>query len=153
MNTRYVIPAIVAATIAFMSHSVPAEPNRATFPENFDNYVMYGDYSRGSGGELAYALPEVIELAKNNQPMPNGTHLVLAIRRDNNVVSYFVMNKGQGFGLDYPEERRTGDWQFQEFDLNRQVIASADTARCQSCHSGSSTDFRFTIDRMQAYQP
>ena len=37
MNARYVIPAILAATVAFMSHSVPAEPNRATFPENFDS--------------------------------------------------------------------------------------------------------------------
>ena len=78
MNARYVIPAILAATVAFMSHSVPAEPNRATFPENFDSYVMYGDYSRGSGGELATvamrALPHLGHGFQVNTKAPSSAH-------------------------------------------------------------------------------
>jgi hypothetical protein len=130
-----------------------AEPNRVTFPENFDQYVQYGDYSRGSGGELAFALPETIEIAKSGLPLPYGTRLVLGIRRDNAVASYFVMEKGEGFGFDFSEELRTDDWQFQQFDLNGQVVPETNTAECAACHSRAPEDYRFTIDRMLAYVP
>lgn len=130
------------------------QTSRVTFPANFDQMVMYGDYRRGSGGELANALPETIDTAKAGQPLPAGTVLVLEIFQDNAVSGYFVMEKGVDWGLAFPEELRTGDWHFQEFDRNRQVRVGASINRCISCHqSQASDDFMYTLERMRSYLP
>lgn len=76
-----------------------AQTNRAAFPADFDQMVMYGDYRRGSGGELAYALPETIEIAKSGQTLPPGTVLVLEIYNDGALTDYFVMGNGEGWGF------------------------------------------------------
>jgi hypothetical protein len=131
-----------------------AQENRATFPAFFDQMVIYGDYRRGSGGELAYALPETIAIAKSGQTLPPGTVLVLEIYGDGALTSYFVMEKGEGWGLDFAEEDRAGDWHFQQFGTDRSVQREAIADRCVSCHQGAEeTDFMFTLGRMQDYLP
>jgi hypothetical protein len=145
--------AVVFAIIAALTPMAQAQTNRVTFPASFEQMVMYGDYRRGSGGELAYALQETIDIAQSGQPLPPGTHLVLEIYNNNALTGYFVMEKGEDWGLDFSEEQRTGDWHFQQFDTNMQVAAGANTARCQSCHQGAASDFMFTLDRMRAYLP
>jgi hypothetical protein len=128
--------------------------SRVRFPANFDQMVMYGNYRRGSGGELAYALRETIDAAKAGQPLPPGTVLVLELYRENVLSEYFVMEKGAGWGLDFPEETRNGDWHFQQFGLNKQVSGASNPGRCMSCHGGqTTTDFMFTLDRMRDYAP
>ncbi|UVK38042.1 cytochrome P460 family protein [Mesorhizobium sp. AR10] len=150
------LPLIVATgcILALSGLSVRAESNRVTFPENFDKYVLYATYDRGSSKEEAFATPETLEIAKSGKPLPPGTQIVLGIWTNYELSSYFVMHKGEGWGLDFDEERRTGDWQFQQFDTAMQVMASSNPSRCQSCHSSQrSNDFMFTIDRMRAYLP
>ena len=44
------------------------------------------------------------------------------------------MEKGDGFGTDYDERRRTANWQFQWFWPDKTVNMSENTNRCQSCH-------------------
>jgi hypothetical protein len=125
-----------------------------TFPANFDQMVMYGDYRRGSGGELAYALRETSDTAKAGRPLPPGTVLVLEVYDNNALADYFVMAKGVDWGLDFPAEVRNGDWHFQQYGPDRQVRRTAIAARCMSCHQGqASNDFMFTTDRMRAYTP
>ncbi len=115
---------------------------------------MYGDYRRGSGGELAYALKETIDIAKAGQPLPPGTRLVLEIYDDGALTSYFVMEKGVDWGLEVDEEKRTGDWHFQQFDINGEVNRAAIADRCESCHqSAANNDFMFTVNRMRDYLP
>lgn len=144
---------IVSATLS-LTGVASAQANRATFPASFDRMVMYGDYRRGTGGELAYALPETIEIAKAGQPLPPGTSLVLEIYDGGELTSYFVMEKGEGWGLDFPEETRTGDWHFQQFGPDRTVQRTAIAERCQSCHSSqASDDYMFTTERMLSYVP
>jgi hypothetical protein len=148
-----------AAIIALLTLFAPgamaqAENNRATFPANFEQMVMYGDYRRGTGGELAYALRETIDIAKAGQPLPPGTRLVLEIYDNGTLTGYFVMEKGIDWGLDFAAEQRTGDWHFQQFGTDKQVRRTAIAARCQSCHqSQAANDYMFTIDRMRAYVP
>lgn len=146
----------IAALIATLSMpgDASAQANRANFPTSFDQMVMYGDYRRGSGGELAYALPETIEIAKAGQPLPPGTSLVLEIYNGGALTSYFVMQKGEGWGLDFPDETRTGDWHFQQFGTDRQIQRTAIAERCQSCHaSQAANDYLFTTERMLSYVP
>ncbi|MDT9165968.1 hypothetical protein RSW31_26145, partial [Escherichia coli] len=75
-----------------------AQSNRASFPANFDKYVRYAVYDRGSSKEEAFATPETLEIAKSGKPLPPGTQLVLGIWQNNQLTDYFVMEKGIGWG-------------------------------------------------------
>ena len=133
-----------------------AQTNRITaFPESFDQMVMYGDYRRGNGGELAYALQETIDIVQAGLPIPNGTVLVLEIYSGGALTDYFVMEKGADWGLDFAEDVRNGDWHFQQFDPNQQMRRTAFADRCMSCHqgAGAESEFMFSYDRMQSYMP
>ncbi|MBX4862450.1 hypothetical protein G9X64_01060 [Rhizobium sophorae] len=151
---RSVLLALLGAALLLASGLASAAANRATFPKDFKQMVMYGDYRRGSGGELAYALRETIDIAKAGQPLPPGTRLVLEIYDAGALTGYFVMEKGVDWGLEVEEEKRTGDWHFQQFDTNGQVNRTSIAERCEACHQGQeSNDFMFTRDRMEAYLP
>lgn len=142
------------ATLVFSIAPASAQTNRATFPKDFDRYVLYATYDRGFNKEEAFALPETLALAKAGKPLPPGTQLVLGIWRARQLAEYFVMEKGVNWGADFPTDVRTGDWHFQQFDTNRQIRRTAFADRCQSCHSSQSRDdYLFTIDRMRAYVP
>lgn len=148
--------AIIIALVSLMSGQAFAQAtgNRATFPKNFKEYVLYGVYDRGSSKEEAFATAETIAIAKSGQPLPAGTQLVLGIWTDYKLVSYFVMEKGVDWGAASSQDLPTGDWHFQQFDLNGQVKREAIADRCQSCHgSQAANDFMFTIDKMRAYLP
>jgi hypothetical protein len=151
---RSVFFAPFAAILLLTSGSTATAANRVTFPKDFKQMVMYGDYRRGSGGELAYALKETIDIAKAGQPLPPGTRLVLEIYENGALTSYFVMEKGVDWGLEVEEEKRTGDWHFQQFGVNGEVNRTSIAERCESCHQGQeSNDFMFTRERMEAYLP
>ena len=46
--------AVLFMLVAAIAPIAQAQTNRVTtFPADFDQMVMYGDYRRGSGGELA----------------------------------------------------------------------------------------------------
>ncbi|MGR9552202.1 cytochrome P460 family protein [Rhizobium leguminosarum] len=150
------VAAIVFSVFGPFSSSAMAQAtgNRATFPKNFDEYVHYATYDRGSSREEAFATRETLEIAKSGRSLPPGTQLVLGIWADYKLTGYFVMEKGVDWGLSVPEEQRTGDWHFQQFDTNMQVSRTAFAERCQSCHgSQADNDFMFTTDRMRAYVP
>ena len=151
------IAAFMAAALFILTISglsVRADTNRATFPKNFDKFVLYATYDRGSSKEEAFATPETIELSKSGKPLPAGTQLVLGIWTDYKLTGYFVMEKGVGWGQEVEQELRTGDWHFQQFDTNGQVRRTEIAERCRSCHqSRASNDFMFTIDRMRDYLP
>jgi len=153
--TRIIFIITISLSIIFpFGLGARADTNRATFPEDFDKFVRYATYDWGSSREEAFALPETIELSKSGKPLPPGTRLVLGIWKSDKLTSYFVMHKGIDWGLDVSEDKRTGDWRFQEFGLDKQVNRSAFAERCESCHqSQASNDYMFTIDRMRDYLP
>lgn len=152
---RLPLLALIISVLMTCMPAAHAQTNRVTFPDTFDRMVMYGDYRRGDGGELAYALPETLEAAKTGQPLPAGTHIVLEIYNGGALTDYFVMENGEGWGLDYPEEQRTGDWHFQQFAPSREVRRTSFADRCMSCHqgAGATSKFMFSRDRLLSYVP
>lgn len=146
---------LIGVSTAFMAVSpAQAQTNRATFPADFEKFVLYAKYDRGASREEAFATPETLAISKSGKTLPAGTRLVLGIWKDYKLTGYFVMEKGVDWGLDYPEEQRTGDWHFQEFDTNGKVFRTAIAERCQACHSSQAdNDFQFTADRMRTYLP
>ena len=154
MTSTSQFPLIAMAITLLFPLAARADTNRATFPENFEQYVLYATFDRGSSKEEAFAAPETLAIAKSGNPLPPGTRIVLGIWSNSKLTDYFVMEKGRDWGLVVAEGQRTGDWHFEQFDPSGQLRRTAIAQRCQSCHQGqASRDFMFTMDRMRAYLP
>lgn len=129
-----------------------AETNRVTFPDAIDQLEHYTTVTRGEVEDIL-TTREAIEAAKAGQPLPYGTHVVIRFHRDGVITRYFVMEKGEGWGADYPDGQ-TEDWQFQWFNADRTVNLQENTARCMSCHSRrAENQFTFTFDDMLSHIP
>ncbi|RTL90019.1 hypothetical protein EJV44_22005 [Ancylobacter aquaticus] len=140
----------VAALLA-IGWQVHAEATRVTFPE-ISKLTHYTTVRRGNVTEHIMTTPAAIEAVKDGQPIPAGTHFVLVDYREGKVYRYFVMEKGEGWGADYDERRRTADWQFQWFWPDQTINTNENTARCQSCHqSQASNDYLFTGNRIPSF--
>lgn len=144
--------AVVAAiTVTAISWQVHAETTRVQFP-NLEGLVHYTTVRRGEVTEHIMTTPAAMEAVKAGQEVPAGTHFVLVDYRNNELYRYFVMEKGEGWGADYDENRRTGDWQFQWFWADRSVNMDENTARCQSCHSSqANSQHLFTAYRIPRF--
>lgn len=141
--------ACAAAVAGWQAH---AEPTRVTFPK-LDDLVHYTTVRRGNVTEHISTTRAALEAIQKGLPVPNGTHFVLADYRDEKIHRYFVMEKGAGWGADFEERRRTGDWQFQWFWPDRQINLKENTARCMSCHSSQKDrDYLFTARRLSDYR-
>jgi hypothetical protein len=139
------------AAVTLVGWQVSAEGNRVTFP-NLEQLVHYTTVRRGNVTEHIMTTPEAIEAVKKGQPIPAGTHFVLVDYRDGEVFRYFVMQRGDGWGGDYDDRRRTGDWQFQWFKPDKTINMSENTARCQSCHqSQAGSEYLYTGYRIPRF--
>ncbi|NTF90309.1 cytochrome P460 family protein [Agrobacterium rhizogenes] len=149
---RFFKVVMVAGVVSLVGWQADAETNRVKFPENLDQLVHYTTVRRGNVTEHIMTTPEAMEAVKKGQPIPSGTHFVLVDYRDGKLYRYFVMEKGSGWGADYDERRRTGDWQFQWFWPDKTVNMSENTARCQSCHQGQAdSDYLYTGYRIPRF--
>jgi hypothetical protein len=67
------------------------------------------------------------------------------------LVGYAVMEKRAGWGTEYPEEKRNGEWEYQVFTPDRKVNEKANLNSCFECHKPhANTDFLFTADKIKA---
>ncbi|MDM0022193.1 cytochrome P460 family protein [Variovorax saccharolyticus] len=131
---------------------VGAEPNRVTFPD-LGEQVHYTTVKRGNVTEHISTTREALEAMQKRPPIPDGTHFVLAGYRGGAIFRYFVMEKGAGWGADFGERRRTGDWQFQWFLPTKQVNLNENTARCMACRqSQKDQNYLFTAPRVSKFR-
>lgn len=151
---RFLATASTLAIIALLG-VLPgwAEANRVTFPEDLDALVHYTTVVRGEVTEHILTTPEAIAAAKAGEPIPPGTHFVLVDYRDDEVFRYFVMEKGDSWGQDYDDVRRTGDWQFQWFLPDQSINMDENTERCQACHRGrAENEYLYTFSDMLSFE-
>jgi hypothetical protein len=142
----------LAATVC-AAWQVHAEPTRVKFPANLDQLVHYTTVNRGNVTEHMLTSRKAIDAVRNGQPIPDGTQFVLADYRDGKIHRYFVMEKGAGWGADFEERRRTGDWQFQWFWPDKSINTKENTARCQSCHqSQQGSQYLYTYQQLRDFK-
>jgi len=67
------------------------------------------------------------------------------------LVGYTVMEKRKGWGAEYPENIRNGEWEYQAFRADKSVNTTAKLEGCFNCHKplGDKVDFVFSYDRMK----
>ncbi|MGO8047051.1 cytochrome P460 family protein [Rhizobium johnstonii] len=149
---RLPVLAALACGVVLIGWQVDAEPTRATMPD-ISKLVHYTTVTRGEVTEHIMTTREAIEAVKAGKPIPDGTHFALVDYRDGEVYRYFIMEKGPGWGADYDENRRTGDWHFQWYKPDGTINTAENTARCQSCHSSrADREFLYTFNDIRRFE-
>jgi hypothetical protein len=88
----------------------------------------------------------LLDASGNPQIGPNGRFI------KGNLVAYTVMEKRTGWGAEYPDNVRNGEWEYQAFKADKTPNTAANLAACFNCHKplGAGPDYLFSYDRMKA---
>ena len=150
------IAAALGGVLAGLALPLPlhAGGDKVAFPENYAAGILYGTVDRYDVNQYReqYAPPAAIEAARKGQPIPSGTVLTMLEykaqldARGNPVKDanghfvkgelgrYVVMEKRTGWGTEYPDNIRNGEWEYQAFTPDRKVSDKADLNGCFQCH-------------------
>jgi len=164
----------ILATVTFaavtLTIAVRAGGEKVAFPENYAQGVLYTTVDRPDNKQYRelYATPEAIAAVKAGQPLPSGTVLTLVQHkakvdgdgnpeRDANgrfikgeLIGYTVMEKRAGWGSEYPEETRNGEWEYQAFKADKTVNDKANLKNCFTCHKPlDKQDFVFSFQALK----
>jgi Cytochrome P460 len=165
----------LAATLALLAADAEAGPEKIAFPENYKQWASFGVVDRPDikAVRTYYVNPEALAASKPREPAPHGTVLVMEVRKaklgaDGNpetdekgrfiatdeITSINVQAKGEGWGAEYPDDKRNGEWEYASFKPDGMRNAGAKYEACFSCHlqRGDERDYtfvygKFLIDR------
>ena len=172
MTTRRILAttAIIAA-IAATAIEGRAGADKVAFPEDYAKGVVYMTIDRPNNKQLTeyYVSQDAIDAAKKGTPLPSGTRITAVafaaqvdpqgnpvkgadghFVKTGNQVGFRVMEKRAGWGTDYPEDKRNGEWEYQVFRADKTVNATSDLNACFGCHKPQDKqDFVFTYDKLK----
>jgi hypothetical protein len=168
LSVATVIATVAAVTAAV---SVRAGGDKIMFPAEYGKGVVYLTLDRPDNKQVReyYASQAAVDAAKKSAPLPNGTVITVVqyaaqldpqgnpakdangrFVKTNNIVGYTVMEKQSGWGAEYPEAKRNGDWEYQVFRADKTPNPSANLDSCFNCHKPQAgNDFVFTFDKMK----
>jgi plastocyanin len=155
MKTRKTVRALaVMAACGAVAVQVKAGGEKVGFPEGFEKGVMYATIDRYDIKQFRelYANKEAVDAVRAGQPAPSGTVLTLIQYKaktddkgtpvkgpdghfiKDGVVAYAVMEKRAGWGTEYLDDLRNGEWEYQAFTADRKVNEKANLKACFQCH-------------------
>jgi hypothetical protein len=167
--------AAASAAIACASAALVTATALATeliaFPENYASGVLYATIDRADNKQYRelYTSAAAIEAAKKGEPLPSGTVITLvqyAAKLDDQknpvkdasgrfikdrLLGYTVMEKRTGWGTQYPDDIRNGEWEYRAFKADKTPNTAAKLENCFKCHKPleARLDFVFSYDRMK----
>ena len=167
------IRVLSAAALAAVSLTVAvrAGGDKVTFPENYAKGVLYTTVDRPDVKQYRelYTTAEVIAAVKAGKAIPSGTVFTMVnfkaklnaagepekdangrfIKTDE-VAGIAVMEKRTGWGAEYPDDMRNGEWEYQAFKADKTVNDKANLKACFTCHKPlDKQDFVFSFDKMK----
>jgi Cytochrome P460 len=168
----YASIASIATLAAFtVIGPVCAGGDKLAFPENHEAGVLFTTVDRSDNKQFreVYTSAATLEAAKNGEPLPDGTVITMlqyAAKLDaqgnpekdangrfikGNLIGYAVMEKRTGWGSEYPDNVRNGEWEYQSFKADKTVNSAANLSACFTCHKPlDKQDYVFLYDRMKA---
>jgi hypothetical protein len=154
-----------------LSAGVEAGGENVVFPENYAKGVLYTTVDRADNKQYRelYVTPEAIAALKAGKAIPSGTVITLVQykalltaagdpQKDANgrfikgpLIGYAVMEKRDGWGAEYPDDVRNGEWEYQAFKADKSVNDKANLKACFTCHKPlDKQDFVFSFDKLKA---
>lgn len=155
--------------MAFVAN-VEAGPDNVSFPESYASGVRWLVIDKPDRRELHehYVTPAAVEAARRGQAMPSGTVFTLvryAARLDaeghplkdadghfvkGEVAGFGVMEKRAGWGSDYPDTLRNGEWEYRVFTPNKMPNPNTKLTACFECHKAQADrDFVQAYDKLK----
>jgi plastocyanin len=139
---------------AMIGYSALAGGDKVAFPENFDKGTLYAVVDRYDNKQYRelYATPAAVEAVRKGQPIPSGTVLTLVQYKaqvdaagnptkdakgrfqKGDLIAYTVMEKRDGWGTEYKDDIRNGEWEYQAFGPDKKVNDKANLTACFQCH-------------------
>jgi hypothetical protein len=164
--------ALVAAVAGLAAAvEVRAGADKVAFPAEYVKGVVYMTIDRAENKRVQEFMTSqaAIDAAKKGSPMPNGTSVIVVnyaaqldaqgntvkgangrLVKTNEIVGYNVMQKQAGWGADYPESKRNGEWEYQQFRADKTPNATANLNGCFMCHKPQAEqDYVFSYDKMK----
>lgn len=166
-------PAIGASVVAVLMISLMsgahAGPEQVALPRDYANsFVHYKTLDKRDQEpdvvRLIYVDPQAAAATQPGAPLPEGTRLVMVdhfaalndgrtmLDRDGRMVAtdkvkqILVAEKRAGFGVEYDEALRTGDWEFAVFLSDGSRKPGVNFDRCRECHlQAERFDFTFSV--------
>jgi plastocyanin len=166
--------ALGSATGLALAIQVQAGGDKVAFPENYAEGILYGTVDRYDVKQYReqYATPAAVEAARKGEPIPSGTVITMVEYKaqldaqgnplkDGNdrfvkggLNGYAVMEKRTGWGAEYPENIRNGEWEYQSFTADRKVNEKANLSACFGCHKPhAAQDFVISLASLKGTQP
>jgi hypothetical protein len=162
---------LAALAALMLTVAVRAGGDKVAFPETFAKGVLYTTVDRADNKQYRelYAPKEAIDAAKAGQPIPSGTVITMVnfkaklnaagepekdangrfIKTDE-IAGYAVMEKRAGWGSEYPDDVRNGEWEYQAFKADKTVNDKANLKACFTCHKPlDKQDFVFSFEKMR----
>ena len=168
---RWQIGCAVALVGAALAAVAQAGGDNVKFPENYAKGVLYTTVDRPDNKQYRelFSTPEAIEALKAGKPIPSGTVLTLVQykakldaagepEKDANgrfikgdLIGYTVMEKRAGWGTEYPDDVRNGEWEYQAFKADKTPNDKAVLKNCFTCHRPlDKQDFVFSFEKMKS---
>ena len=164
--------AVLAATAAIgVACNAYAGGDKIAFPETYATGVLYTTVDRADNKQFRelYTSRDAVEAAKQGKPLPSGTVITLvqyAAKLDaqgnpekdangrfikGNLIAYTVMEKRTGWGTEYPDNVRNGEWEYQAFKADKTPNTAANLTGCFNCHKplDPAKDFVFSYDKLK----
>ncbi len=163
MSRQVVAWVMGVAAVALVAAGVHASTVDVTLPADYrQTLVNFTTVDRADNGQVRvlYGSQAALDAVKAGQPAPSGSVMVMEIYPalkdlQNQVVrgadgrlqrgalaQIFVMEKRTGWGAQYPEAVRNGDWDYAVFTPAGQRTDARDMQACMTCHlPKASNDF------------
>ncbi len=170
---RFAAFGLCAAAVC-AAFAAAAGGDKVVFPADFDKGVLYATVDRHDIKQYRelWATKDAVDAVRAGKPIPSGTVLTLVqykakvddkgvpVRgpdgrfQKGDLVAYTVMEKRTGWGAEYPDELRNGEWEYQVFGSDRKVNDKANLKACFQCHKPhAGQDYVISLARLAGAAP
>ena len=162
---------LAAVAVCLFGSAALAGPEAIEFPEGYqDEFTHYSTVNRADERKQVvkiFANDVALASAKDGAPLDSGAVLVMEVYKakldadENPVVGsdgFFeqgelagiaVMETRSGWGADYPEAWRNGEWEFAAFKPDDHTLVERDYQPCFACHKPlHDADYLFSLDAL-----
>jgi plastocyanin len=144
----------LAAAVALAAGPAAAGPDLIKFPSDYLKGTLYQNVDRADVKQYRelYTQPEVVEAVRKGKPIPSGAVITLvqwSVEQDDkgvpkkgpdgrfikkDILAHTVMEKRTGWGTEYPEALRNGEWEYSVFNAKMEFNPKANFKACFECH-------------------
>jgi hypothetical protein len=171
MTTGWKLAVAMIVATAAGAIAVRAGGDKIVFPENYGKGVVYMTLDRPENKQVRdyYTSAQAAEAAKKGAPLPDGTVITVVqyaaqldpqgnpvkdasgrFAKTDRILGFTVMEKRAGWGAEYPENVRNGEWEYQAFRADKTANPTANLGACFNCHKPqASNDYVYSYDHLK----